>query len=192
MSLFFYALMTRLLGAEPMRFPDGFGSDRMIAIGGVAVSTLQISILSIVVVVVIALFWFLKKSRWGIAIRGVGDHEGAALLVGLSPFRTTALVSFLSGGLAAVAGTLIGLNFNAVQPYMGETMMLQGFAVVIIGGLGSIPGALAAGMMLGIVEIFTTAYVSSAYRDAVTFALLLTVLWILPQGILPSASARRV
>jgi branched-chain amino acid transport system permease protein len=75
---------------------------------------------------------------------------------------------------------------------MGETMMLQGFAVVVIGGLGSMPGALAAGVLLGIIEIMVTAYISSAYRDAVTFGLLLATLWVLPQGLLPSATARRV
>lgn len=192
MSLFMYALFTRLFGAEPMRFPAGFGVDRVLNFGQFSVTYLQISIIAIVLVVVIALFWFLHRTRWGIAVRGVGDHEGAALLVGLSPFRTTALVSFIGGALAAVAGTLIGLNFNAVQPFMGETMMLQGFAVVVIGGLGSMPGALAAGMFLGVVEILVTAYISSAYRDAVTFALLLATLWVLPQGLMPASIARRV
>jgi len=192
MSLFLYALLTRFFGAEPMRYPSGFSSETVLSLGSVSISVLQITIVGIVLIVVAALFWFLKKTRWGVAVRGVGDHETAALLVGLSPFRTTALVSFIGGSLAAVAGTLIGLNFNAVQPFMGETMMLQGFAVVVIGGLGSMPGALAAGMLLGIIEILTTAYISSAYRDAVTFALLLATLWVLPQGLLPTSTARRV
>lgn len=190
MSLFMYSLFTRLFGAEPMRFPAGFGNEHAISIGGVAANYLQLTILAIVLVVVTGLFWFLKKTRWGVAVRGVGDHETAALLVGLSPFRTTALVSFIGGALAAVAGTLIGLNFNAVL--MGETMMLQGFAVVVIGGLGSMPGALLAGMLLGVIEILVTAYLSSAYRDAVTFALLLGTLWVLPQGLMPAAIAKKV
>ena len=192
MALFMYSLFTRLFGAEPMRFPAGFSNEQAISLLGVTVNVLQLTILAIVLIVVIGLFWFLRKTRWGIAVRAVGDQETAALIVGLSPFKTTALVSFIGGALAAVAGTLIGLNFNAVQPFMGETMMLQGFAVVVIGGLGSMPGALIAGMLLGVVEILVTAYLSSAYRDAVTFALLLATLWTLPQGLMPSAIAKKV
>ncbi|MDY7548926.1 branched-chain amino acid ABC transporter permease [Glaciimonas sp. CA11.2] len=192
LSLFAYSLLTRLVGAEPLRFPPNFGGNTIVNLGAITLSQLQISIVGIVLVIVIALFWFLKKSRWGIAARAVGDLEIAALLVGLSPFRITALISCMAGVLAAVAGTLIGMNTNAVEPFMGEGMMLHGFAVVIIGGLGSIPGALVAGLLLGVVEIMTSAYISSAYRDAVTFSLLLATLWFLPTGLIPLKSAKRV
>ncbi len=191
LSLFCFSLLTWLLGAEPRRYPASVGDTPIYEIGGVLISLLQISIIGIVGLAVAALFWFLKKARWGIAIRGVGDQETAALLVGLSPAVITGLVSFLAGAMAAIGGTLIGVNFNAVHPYMGEIMMLHGFAVIIIGGLGSMQGAVVAGLLLGVVQVLTAAYLSSAYREAITFALLLLVLWFYPQGLVPARQSRR-
>ena len=82
-----------------------------------------------------------------------------------------ALVSFVSGCLAGAGGVLIGLNFNAIQPYMGEAMMLKGFAVIILGGLGDIRGAVLAGFILGVLEALTAGYVASSMKDAVGFLL---------------------
>lgn len=192
LALFLYALTTWLFGAEPRRYPASVGEGGSHDFAGVTVSGLQLAILAIVAFVVLGLFWFLKRTRWGVAIRGTGDHELAALLVGLSPTAITAFVSFIAGTLAAIAGTLIGLNFNAVHPYMGEIMMLRGFAVVIIGGLGSMPGAVLAGLLLGMIEVLTAAYISSAYREAITFSVLLATLWFFPQGLLPQARTARV
>ena len=86
---------------------------------------------------------------------------------------------------------LIGPNFNAIQPYMGEEMMLRGFSVVIVGGLGNIGGALAAGLMLGFAEVFTAGYVASGLKEAVAFTILVLVLWIRPAGLFGRATLRR-
>ncbi|VVE23159.1 branched-chain amino acid ABC transporter permease [Pandoraea anhela] len=191
MSLFSYALLTRLMGTETRTFATPVG-DASLSLGAVSVTQLQLMIVALVLLMVGTLFWFLRRTRWGTAIRAIADNEVAAQLMGLSPRSLFAIVSFLGGALAAVAGTLIGMNFGAVQPFMGETMMLQGFAVVIVGGLGSMPGALLAGLLIGILEILVTAYVSSAYRNAVTFSLLLAALWLLPNGLLPAPTAQKV
>lgn len=191
MSLFSYALLTHVMGTETRTFSTPVG-DATLSFGAVMITQLQLMIVALVVTLVGALFWFLRLTRWGAAIRAIADNEIAAQLVGLSPRAVFSMVSFMGGALAAVAGTFIGMNFSAVQPFMGETMMLQGFAVVIVGGLGSMPGALLAGLLLGILEILITAYVSSAYRDAVTFTLLLTALWLLPNGLLPAPIAQKV
>ena len=92
--------------------------------------------------------------------------------------------------LIAVAGILIGLNFNAVEPYMGEPLMLRGFAVVIIGGLGNIRGALAAGLALGFVEVMTAGYLSSNLKDAAGFAAMVVTLWLRPAGLFGQATTR--
>ena len=103
--------------------------------------------------------------------------------MGINTGRIAALVSFLSGALAGAGGVLIGLNFNAIQPYMGESMMLRGFVVIILGGLGNIGGALVAGLLLGVIEVLTAGYLTSDLKDAVGFALMVAVLWTRPAGL---------
>ena len=105
--------------------------------------------------------------------------------------QTYYMVSFLSGMLGGAAGVLIGLNFNAIQPFMGEHMMLRGFAVIIIGGLGDIRGALIAGVLLGVLEVLTAGYISSNAKEAVAFTILVLTLWFRPVGLFGRAQAKR-
>jgi branched-chain amino acid transport system permease protein len=190
-SLFFYAAISMIFGVEARRFPFDFGPSFLIRPAGVTITGIQLVILVLVPFLVAGLFCLLKYSRWGIAIRAAADNELATLLMGIRPGAVTIGVSFLAGALAGAAGMLIGLNFNAIQPYMGESMMLRGFAIVIIGGLGSLPGAAIAGVGLGVAEILTAAYGSSLYREVITFSLLLLTLWIFPSGLVRQVNARR-
>ena len=190
-ALFFYSLLTIQFGIEVQRFPANFGPTGILHLGPIIVTGVQVSILVLTPILVAGLFYFLRVSRWGVAIRAAADNERASLLMGIDPMKVILGVSFLAGALAGVAGMLIGLNFDAVQPYMGETMMLRGFAVVIIGGLGSLPGAAIAGIGLGIIEILMAAYGSSLYRDVMTFSLLLMTLWVFPGGLVKQAKVMR-
>jgi branched-chain amino acid transport system permease protein len=113
----------------------------------------------------------------------VAENPDAAALMGVNVELMFMGVSFVAAALIAIAGVLIGLNFNAVHPYMGEPLMLRGFAVVIIGGLGDIRGALLAGLALGFVEIMTAGYVSSNFKDAAGFAAMVITLWLRPSGL---------
>ncbi len=97
----------------------------------------------------------------------------------------------MSGALAGAGGVLIGLNFNAIHPYMGEAMMLRGFVVIIVGGLGDIRGALIAGLLLGLIEVLTAGYVASGLKEAVAFGILVIVLWTRPSGLFGRAVVRR-
>src|SRR6201999_3744453 len=101
------------------------------------------------------------------------------------------LVSFVSGALGGTAGVLIGLNYNAIQPYMGESMKLKGFAVIILGGLGDIRGALVAGLAIGVLEALTAGFVASSLKDAVGFLLLVLTLWFRPSGLFGRAAVKR-
>jgi len=100
-------------------------------------------------------------------------------------------ISFIAAMLTAIAGILIGLNFNAVDPYMGEPLMLRAFAVIIIGGLGNIRGALVAGLALGFVEVMTAGYLSSNFKDAAGFAAMVVTLWLRPSGLFGCSVVRR-
>ncbi len=95
------------------------------------------------------------------------------------------------GAIGARAGVLVGLNFNAIQPFMGEHMMLRGFAVIIVGGLGDLRGALLGGLILGLAEVLTAAYLSSTLKDMIAFALLVATLWFRPLGLFGRAAAKR-
>ena len=142
-------------------------------------------------VLVAGLWLLLARTRLGLALRAVAENEDAARLMAINVPRTVMLASLISGVLAGAAGVLIGLNQNAIQPYMGETMMLRGFAVIIIGGLGDVRGAVAAGLLLGVAEVMAAGYIDSMVKDGVAFTLMVLVLWLKPAGLLGRARVSR-
>ncbi len=190
-ALALYSLATSVLGPDIRRFPPGLLSDRAIQFLGVRISASQILILAATFVFVCGLVLLLRGTRFGLAIRAMAEKPDAAGLMGIDTGRLAALVSLISGTLAGAGGVLIGLNFDAIQPYMGEEMMLRGFVVIIVGGLGDIRGALIAGLLLGIVEVLTAAYLSSGLKEAVAFLILVAVLWTRPSGLFGHAVVRR-
>ncbi len=186
-----YSVLTSWLGPDIRRLPPGIVSADAFHIGDIRITTAQILILAATAVLVGALLALMHGTRLGLAIRAMAEKPDAAQLMGIDTERVAALVSFISGCLAGAGGVLIGLNFNAVQPYMGEAMMLRGFVVVIVGGLGDIRGALLAGLALGVIEVMTAGYVSSELKDAVAFLILVAVLWTRPSGLFGRAVIRR-
>lgn len=189
--LMLYSLASIVLGTEIRRFPPGFIPNAAYDLGGVSISAGQILVIAAVAVMVAVLFLLLQKTRLGLAIRALAENADAAQLMGINVTATAWFVSFLSGVMGGAAGVLIGLNSNAIQPFMGETMMLRGFAVVIIGGLGNVRGALFAGLLLGVLEVMVAGYVSSAAKDALAFLFLVLILWFRPVGLFGRASAER-
>jgi len=178
-------------GAEVRRFPVTLLSQSPISFGVLQIGEVQLVIIVIVAVLVTALFLFIERTRLGIAIRAVAENPDAAALMGVNVDAVFIGVSFLAATLIAIAGILIGLNFNAVHPYMGEPLMLRGFAVVIIGGLGDIRGALVAGLALGFIEVMTAGYLSSNFKDAAAFAAMVATLWLRPSGLFGRSVTRR-
>ena len=186
-----YSALTSWLGPDIRRLPPGVISAEAFQIGDVRITTAQILILAATTVLVGALLALMRGTRLGLAIRAMAEKPDAAQLMGIDTGRAAALVSFISGSLAGAGGVLIGLNFNAIHPYMGETMMLRGFVVIIVGGLGDIRGALLAGLALGVIEVMTAGYVSSGLKEAVAFLILVAVLWTRPNGLFGRAVMRR-
>lgn len=143
------------------------------------------------VIAVVCLIYVMQATRLGLAIRALAENSDAAELMGVPTETIVRIVSFASGALGGVAGVLIGLNSDAIEPYMGESMMLKGFAVIVLGGLGDIRGALIAGLLIGVLETLTAGYLSSSLKDAVGFILLVLTLWIRPAGLFGRTLARR-
>ena len=186
-----YAGMTALLGPDIRRLPPEVINADAFQFGPVRVTTAQLLILFATSALVAGLLLLLRGTRLGLAIRAMAEKPDAAELMGIDTARTAALVSFISGCLAGAGGVLIGLNFNAIHPYMGEAMMLRGFVVIIVGGLGDVRGALLAGLALGIVEVLTAGYVNSGLKEAVAFLILVVTLWTRPSGLFGQAVLRR-
>ena len=186
-----YAAMTAWLGPDIRRLPPGTIGAEALQIGDVRVTAAQLLILGATVVLVGGLLLLVRGTRLGLAIRAMAEKPDAARLMGIDTGRVAATVSFLSGCLAGAGGVLIGLNFNAIHPYMGEAMMLRGFVVIIVGGLGDIRGALLAGLALGVIEVMTAGYAASALKETVAFLILVLVLWTRPSGLFGRAVARK-
>ena len=186
-----YAGVTAWLGPDIRRLPPGVISADAFTFGDVRITAAQVLILGATAVLVGALTLLMRGTRLGLAIRAMAEKPDAAALMGIDTGRAAALVSFVSGCLAGAGGVLIGLNFNAIHPYMGETMMLRGFVVIIAGGMGDLRGAVLAGLALGVIEVMTAGYLSSGLKEAVAFLILVAVLWTRPSGLFGRAVMRR-
>jgi len=185
------SLMFLIFGAEVRRFPVTLLSQSPISLGMLQIGAVQLVIIVTVAILVTALFLFIERTRLGIAIRALAENPDAASLMGVNVDAMFMGVSFLAAALSAIAGILIGLNFNAVHPYMGEPLMLRAFAVIIIGGLGDIRGALVAGLALGFIEVMTAGYLSSNFKDAAGFAAMVATLWLRPSGLFGRSVTKR-
>ncbi len=184
------AMALQVFGPDVERFPFGTVPARSLKLGGAVVSELQIVIIAIALLMLATLTWLVRSTRLGRQIRAVAEHPLAARILGVNVDRVIAASFFISSALGAAAGILFGLAFNALSPDMGRGVELKGLAVIILGGMGSMPGAAIAGFALGLLEVFTVAQIGSSYRDAVAFGVLFLVLVIRPRGLLGSAALR--
>ena len=180
-----------IFGAENLRFPVHGLAAEGLRFGGVQVTWLEIQIILLALVLMAVLLWWLKHTRMGCALRALAESRKAAALLGIDVeglFRMTSVIAALLGG---VAGVLIALYTNAVFPQMGQPMLHKGIAVVILGGMGDIRGALLGGFFLGCAEVFSVAYIGSTMRDAVAFGLLFAILLLRPEGLFGKVAQRR-
>lgn len=166
-----------------MRFPFDTVSTQAFEFAGVKISLLQLTISVSSAVLIGLLTYIIYHTSEGRKIRAVAFNERAASLCGVNPGRVFFQTFFMSGALAGAAGILVGLSFNSVHFLMGDGFMLRGFVVIVLGGLGSISGALGAGMLLGIVQTLCIAYFSNGISDAIVFTLLFLVLVLRPGGL---------
>jgi branched-chain amino acid transport system permease protein len=185
------SLVEGTFGAENLRFPSELLPAETLSLGGVQITWLELEIIFLAFALMAALLWTLKKTAPGRALRGLAESPKAAALMGVNVeafFRMTSIMAALLGG---AAGVLIALYTNAVFPHMGQPMLHKGIAVVILGGMGDIRGALLGGFFLGFAEVLSVAYVGSNMRDAIAFGLLFVVLLLRPQGLFGQMAQRR-
>jgi branched-chain amino acid transport system permease protein len=193
MALIFEAIVLRLVGPNSDRFPAGTFPVQIFDGPGFTITLRQIVIMCVAVALTVTLNLFIQRSRTGRAIRTVAENPRAARLLGVNVERIIALSFFLSSALGGVAGVLYGLEFASIQPLMGRNIELKGLAVIILGGMGSIPGAVLGGLLLGLTESYTVELLGtrgSGLRDAAAFTVLFLILLLRPRGLLGQKAVR--
>jgi branched-chain amino acid transport system permease protein len=170
--------------------PALFGSEP-IRIGGAAILPQSLVVLAGAAIIVLLLWFFIDRTLLGKAVIATAANRLAARLVGIDTRRIVGLSFAVSAAIGAVAGILI-TPLTLTSYDVGTLLALKGFAAAMLGGIGSAPGAVLGGVILGMLEAFSAGYLSSAYKDAVAFVVILGVLFVLPQGLLGHAKIERV
>jgi branched-chain amino acid transport system permease protein len=181
-----------LFGAQNVRFPAGTISGESLALAGIHLTALELGIILLSFVLMAVLMLALKRTQLGRALRAIAESPRAAYLLGINVEGLFYLTSFAAAALGGLAGVLIGLYSNAVFPLMGQPMLHKGIAVIILGGMGDIRGAMLGGLFLGFAEVLSVAYIGSTMRDAVAFGLLFLVLLVRPKGLFGTLQERKV
>jgi branched-chain amino acid transport system permease protein len=181
-----------VFGADPKFFPQIIPL-RNIALGfGVTISNQQLIILLVSLTLMILLRVIVMYTRVGKAMQAVSFNPTAAALMGISVDRIITFTFMLGSMLAAAAGVLVALKDPKIEPYMGLLPGLKAFVAAVLGGIGSVPGAVVGGLVMGIAEVMVVGYVSPTYRDAIAFVLLIVILLVRPAGILGRNIAEKV
>lgn len=178
--LFLEAFAQLVWGADYLSMPTPYG--QVINILGLTITTQRVLIIIGAIVVMIALHLFLKKTIVGSTIIALSQNREGANLVGINTTKVAILTFFISGGLAAIASSLAS-PINLVFPGMGHLVILKAFVIIIIGGMGSVPGAILGGYILGFSESLGATYISNDYKDIIAFLLLVMILTIKPRGL---------
>lgn len=155
-----------------------------LADGALTISGETIVTIAACIVIMTGLTLFIRKTKAGQAMLAVSEDKGAAQLMGINVNGTIALTFAIGSALAAVAGVLLCSTYPSLTPYTGAMPGIKAFVAAVFGGIGSIPGAMIGGILLGVIEIFGKAYISSQMADAIVFAVLIIVLLVKPTGIL--------
>ena len=188
-SLIFLSVAQQLTATRVMRFPFGTFPIVAFTMFGLRIQLLQLVIIAVAALMVVGLLYYLYRTSLGRQIRAVAFSEHTSKLLGINPTAINFQVFFISGALAGIAGVLIGIVFNSVQFMMGEPLLLRAFVIVVLGGLGSIPGALVAGLLIGLIQTLTVAYLSAGLADALVFSTLFLVLLVRPTGLFGGVGA---
>lgn len=183
--------MVYLVGPDTKAFPKLL-STSVINIGSLSIDTSKALTLVVSIILVILLQFIVFKTKIGKAMRASSYDIEAASLMGINVNTTISATFAIGSALAGAAGVLVSLAFNSVGPYMGVVPGLKAFIAAVLGGIGSIPGALIGGILIGLTETLTKAYISTTLSDAIVFGILIVILLVKPSGLLGKKSNEKV
>lgn len=190
-SIFLSNLALLIMGAKPYTFPSPF-EPKVYQTSLFIISKVEIIILVSSFLLMIGLTVFVQTTKVGKAMRATAQDKDTASLMGINIDQIVTITFAIGSALGAAAGVMVGIYFRTVTPTMGLMPGLKGFVAAVLGGIGNIPGAMLGGILLGIAEVMGAAYISSQYRDAIAFALLILVLLVKPSGLLGRPAQEKV
>ena len=182
-SFFLQNAVMLIYGSKEKSIADIFPS-QVFALGEITFSWVQVMIFVSAVFLMLTLTWFVKTTRLGKAMRATAENREAASLMGISVDRVIRATFVIGSALAAVGGSLFAMNYGSINFHDGYLAGIKAFTAAVLGGIGSIPGAMLGGILLGVLEGFGAGYISSEWKDVFAFALLVAVLLFRPSGIL--------
>ncbi len=181
-----------LFGADPKFFPELIQTKEVLHFHGVVINNIQLIIFSVSLGLMGLLRYIVMKTQIGKAMRAVSFSHTASQFVGIHVGAIISITFILGSSLAGAAGVLVGLSNPKIDPLMGIMPGLKAFVAAVLGGIGNIPGALIGGLLMGIAETLVVGYISSTYRDALAFIILILILLIKPTGLFGKAVAEKV
>ena len=186
MSYLLQNLALQIWGANPKSFPTDLITFPSLSLFGGQLKISGVTLITVLanIVIMLALTFFTGKTKMGKAMRCVSEDRGAAELMGINVNRTISMTFAIGSALAAIAGVLLCTAYPTLQPTTGSMPGIKAFTAAVFGGIGSIPGAMVGGLLLGIIEILSRAYISTELADAIVFAVLIVVLLVRPTGLL--------
>jgi len=183
-------IFTKIFTGEKIAFPQTLVF-KNIQVGGLSFNTVQIFIIVLSFAVMFVLYRILKGTMIGKSIRAVSENTETARLLGIRVPWIVVITFALASVLAGIAGVLVGIAYHSIYPLMGIEIGLKGLAIIIIGGMGNVVGAMFSGLLVGLMEVFSVAYISSSYKDAFTFGLMVLILIWKPEGLFGSVAEKR-
>ncbi len=178
--------------SNPKAFPNMVSAIPSLEIGSIRIANTAIVTVVANIIIMVALTLFTNKTKMGKAMKAVSEDKGAAQLMGINVDGTISMTFAIGSGLAAIAGVLLCSAYPTLMPTTGAMPGIKAFTAAVFGGIGSIPGAMLGGVLLGIIEIFAKAYVSTQLSDAIVFAVLIVVLIVKPTGLLGKKISEKV
>jgi branched-chain amino acid transport system permease protein len=187
MSIFLQNLAMVIWGSRPRPFPHGalpaYFEKTAVSFAGVNLSWFHLFIFGLTICMMVGLNLIIKKTRWGKAMRAVAQNKTMASLAGINVNRVISYTFLLAGALGGAAGIMVGAYYNSLYPTMGYVAGVKAFAAAVLGGIGSVPGAMLGGVVLGVAEAFGAGYLSSLYRDGISYAVMIIVIILIPAGL---------
>jgi branched-chain amino acid transport system permease protein len=178
-------IIIKMFRAEVMPFPALY-QEQSYRIGPITISFSQVVIIAVSVCLMVCLHVMVAKTKWGKGMRAVAENSKTASLLGINVNAIVMFTFAIASALAGACGLLLGMAYTAYSPFMGVEIGAKGFAVIVLGGMGNIWGAMVGGLVLGMVEILSVGYLASSFRDAFAFGLMILILVIKPTGLFGS------
>jgi branched-chain amino acid transport system permease protein len=181
-----------VFGADPKLFPPLLAETVLVSIGPIQIMSLDATILFVSVTMMVSLHYMVYHTKMGKAMRAVSQNATVAAMMGINIDKVISFTFILGSSLAGVASVLVGMRYPKIEPLMGMLMGTKAFVAAVLGGIGSLPGAVLGGLIMGLSEEMVVGYLASTYKDALSFGILILILVFRPAGILGSLKIEKV